>query len=237
MTGRATVVKRCRMALTAVNEAGRTPLLEMVLPLVSRSPSILHGLLAISLRASDRSPQDLHHHQVALSELHAEIRIAQIGNSDLERLTRLLSLSLLLCIFTIPHCDGTWAQHTRGMVALVRSTDHSALVQSPLGRFLLGSCAFQDLSALGIGRGRLSQKAWLSWMSSRIRDTNDADGSLSALEITNGYPESLLDLIARVSELAEDTYYIHLQHSLHGAVNNLLLTCECLDSCALFSRR
>ena len=118
------VIRRCRMALTAINEAGIPPLLDseslpqillyiyvylatfssydflvvshhylaivrpsrpnlskgrkvtdshtlriVLLPLASQDPSVLHGLLAISTRASDRSSQDLQHHQVALSQL------------------------------------------------------------------------------------------------------------------------------------------------------------------------
>ncbi|PVH75266.1 hypothetical protein DL98DRAFT_658191 [Cadophora sp. DSE1049] len=215
----AVMIRRCKMALTAINEAGMPPLLDMLLPLGSRDPSILHGLLAISMRASERSPQDLQHHQVALSQLHAELRLSQMDEKgDSGQIHRLLSLSLLLCIFTLHQCDGTWAQHTRGMVGLVRSVEQSSLIQTPLGRFLVGVSCFQDLSALALGRDRLSQKAWLSWMSPHIN--RRPVGTLTALEITTGYPESLLDIIARISELAEDNFYRDLQKTLYDSAND-----------------
>ncbi|KAF5228927.1 hypothetical protein FAUST_10726 [Fusarium austroamericanum] len=214
------LVRRWRIALTAINETSRPPLIDMILPLSVRSLSILHGLLAISSHASERSDIDLNHHQIALTELHAEISAANTDSNmdSIDHILRLLSLSMLLGIFTINQCDGSWVQHNRGMLSLVRSADQSALAQVPLGRFLMGICALQDISALSLGRRRQSQKAWLSWMAPRSKDR--VLGDFTALEVTVGHSEQFLDILAQISEAADDNAHIYLQQSLFSSGNN-----------------
>jgi hypothetical protein len=94
------------------------------------------------------------------------------------------------------------------MTSLARSVNRDALVEDVTGDFLLGICAFADISAMSIGQARLSQKCWLSWMMSRQRYNTGTP--FTALEVTSGYPETLIDIIAQASELADDQAYCHM---------------------------
>ncbi|CAG7562637.1 unnamed protein product [Fusarium equiseti] len=121
------VIRRCRIALTAINvgETLNTALLEMILPLAFQSPHILHGLLALSVRPSERSSVNLQHHQLALSELRADIEAARFGTTQMDQLHTLLASSFLMNLFTMSHCDGSWSQHIRGMFASPDSVSSS----------------------------------------------------------------------------------------------------------------
>ncbi|KAF5700697.1 fungal-specific transcription factor domain-containing protein [Fusarium globosum] len=212
------LIKRCYLCLNAIHDPKSPALLETVLPLAFQSSSVLHGLLALSKASKSRSETDLSRHQMALGQLVAEIGASNPGPIDAIHAQRALASSLLLSIFAVGSCDGSWCHHVRGMVSILRSTDRASLTSQPTGRFLVGICAFSDISALSVGRRRLSQKAWLSWMTPRPSQDCDsasasASASFSALESTVGYPESLIDLLAQAAERADDNVHAHPKFS------------------------
>ncbi|KAI8655611.1 hypothetical protein NCS55_01213800 [Fusarium keratoplasticum] len=195
------LIRRCRIALTAIHEPQSPSLLQLILPLGLQSLSILHGLLALSVRGEERSSHDLQHHQLALGELRKEIQEAGLNPISTHRAHKVLALCLLLSLFTLPRCDGSWVQHHRGMLSLLRSLDQSAIISDPLGRFLLSI-------------------SWLSWMLPRSRERPGI--TLTSLEATIGYPETLIDIIAQISEFSDDNYYLYLRSLHHGASNDAM---------------
>ncbi|WYZ43385.1 hypothetical protein EsH8_VI_001084 [Colletotrichum jinshuiense] len=204
------VIRRSRRAFAAINKSAPS-LLRMILPLCLKSPSIRHGLLSLGSSLSDRSPTDLYHYQMALSQLRDEINAAKANNLDIEWIHQLLASSLILSMFTLGQCDGCSVQHVRGMVGIVRMADQTLLASTPLGRFLMGASAWQDISAFWLGRKQPSQKAWTSWMAHRV--SAKAAGELTALETMTGYPESLVTIIADIAEFVDDNVHMAMHQS------------------------
>lgn len=186
----------------AIHDPDSQTLLEVTIPLASESPTILHGLLALSESCSNRSANNLEHYHLAVSELSRDIAIASMSSASLGHVHRVLAASLLLCIFCMGYCDGTAVQHLRGMIGVVRWADRSSLASSDLGCSLMGMCAFLDISALSIGSRWRSQKAWTNWLTRR--PARPPGKSFTTLEITMGYPESFIDILAQVADLADD---------------------------------
>ncbi|KAH7218886.1 fungal-specific transcription factor domain-containing protein [Fusarium oxysporum] len=182
----------------------------MILPLCLKSSSIRHGLLSLASNPSERSPTDLYHYQMALTQLRGDIGAASGDNVDIEWIHQLLASSLILSFFNFSQCDGYSIRHIRGMISIVRMTDQALLASTPLGRFLMGVCSYHDISAFWIGRKQPSQRAWTSWMSHRTH--TELGGDLTALESMMGYPESLVNIIADVAELVDDNIYLELEN-------------------------
>lgn len=177
-------------------------MLDLTIPLAFESSTILHGLLALSESCSNRSALNLEHYHLAVSELSKDIAIASMGSTSMGHIHRVLAASLLLCIFCMGYCDGTAIQHLRGMIGVVRWADRNLLASSDLGCFLMGTSAFLDISALSIGSGWRSQKAWINWLTRR--PAGPPGQSFTPLEITMGYPENFVDILAQVSDFADD---------------------------------
>ncbi|KAK8088440.1 hypothetical protein PG997_003401 [Apiospora hydei] len=146
---------------------GQASLLRMILPLCLQSSSIRHGLLSLGSGPAVRSPDDLYHYQMALSQLRNDIDAAKGHCFDMEWVHRVLASSLILSLFTVGQCDGCMVQHIRAMINIVRITDQAKLAATPLGCFLMGVCPYHDISAFWVGREQPSQRAWTSWMSHR----------------------------------------------------------------------
>ncbi|KAK6382394.1 hypothetical protein LTS17_004281 [Exophiala oligosperma] len=200
-------IRRCHIAFEAIN-GSETPILQLTLPYVLGWPTILHGMLALSINPSKRTSREFNYHQAALTELRTEIGKIYNGILDTATVHKTLCTSFLLAMFSLADCDGCWAQHVRGMVSIIRMADWNSLQSSKLGTFLVSACAHQDISAFGVGRLQSSKRCWLAWMSHKVSGTEDV---LSAFEIMVGYPESLIDIIARVAEAAEDETTFVLQ--------------------------
>lgn len=183
-------------------------MLHLLLPYAMEWPEILHGMLSLSTTPSERSSLELGHHQAALLALQQETGRLQHGVTDMVRVLKTLSCSFLLAIFGIGECDGCWAQHVRGMVSIIRMADWNALTLSKVGLFLLSACAHQDISAFSMGNTRRSHRAWLAWM---VHRRSNNDGTFSPFETLIGYPESLITIIAFISEAAEDARINELQ--------------------------
>jgi hypothetical protein len=145
-------------------------------------------------------------------------RLCQEHLGDVDHIHTLLASCFLLSTLTLAQCDQSWVQHTKGMLNMICSADHDLLLALPLGRYLVSMCAFQDISALSVGRAQLSQKAWLSWRLSRPR--HRPDDNLTFFETTVGYPETLVDIIARIAELAGDNNQLFLRESMFATAQN-----------------
>ncbi|KAK8011602.1 hypothetical protein PG990_010567 [Apiospora arundinis] len=205
------VIRRSRRALAAVDKSSPS-LLRMILPLCLQSSSIRHGLLSLSSGPAGRSPDDLYHYQIALSQLRNDVGAAKGHRLDMEWVHRVLASSLILGLFTVGQCDGCTVQHIRGMISIVRMTDQAELASTPLGSFLMGVCSYHDISAFWVGREQPSQRAWTSWMSHRT--AANPDGELTALETMMGYPQTLVNIIADIAELVDDNTHMALQRGL-----------------------
>ncbi|KXJ88864.1 fungal-specific transcription factor domain-domain-containing protein [Microdochium bolleyi] len=200
------LLRRCRMSLTAIHDPSSPALLQLLLPLALHSSAVLEGLLSLSTNTYPRSPEQLRRQDAALGQLMAEIAATPVGDAkpfDPTRAQRIMASSLLLANFSLSLCDTTWTSHIHGMIGIARGTSRDALLHDATGRFLLAHCAVSDISAMSVGLRRLSHKCWLSWMMPRA--PRSPDPHFTSIEITLGYPESLLDIIAQVAELADDS--------------------------------
>jgi hypothetical protein len=201
------VIRRCHIAFEAIN-GQESPILQLILPYVLGWPTILHGMLALSINASKRTSREFDYHQAALSELRTEIGRLYNGVLDTAGIHKILCSSFLLAMFSLADCDGCWAHHVRGMVNIIRMSDRGSWHSSKLGTFLISACAHQDISAFAVGRVQPSKRCWLAWMSQRGEEAEDV---FSPFEIMVGYPESLIGIIARISEATEDEISFRLQ--------------------------
>lgn len=122
---------------------------------------------------------------------------------------QLLTASFLLNMFSRSQCDETWVRHSRGMINVVRTLDHQVLKSTKLGEFLLSSAAYQDISAFTLGKSQPSQRVWLAWKMQAARTLDQHDFTI--LEAMIGYPETLVTIIALISENAEDNAHLALQ--------------------------
>lgn len=201
------MVERVQIAFVAINGSG-VSLLELLLPFTFQSPGIFHGLLALSTRASLRKTPEFGHYQNTLLELSKEMENLKT-NLETDRVLRILSGSVLLSIYALHQCDESWIQHVRGMINVIRMADQEALRSSTLGLFLMESCAYQDISAFSLGRRQPSQRVWLAW---NMRRSARGDGEgFSPFETTYGYPQTLVNIIALISEAAEDSFNMMIQ--------------------------
>lgn len=218
------VIRRCHLAFEAIN-GQESPILQLTLPYVLGWPTILHGMLALSINASKRTSREFDYHQAALSELRTEIGRLYNGVLDTATVHKTLCSSFLLAMFSLADCDGCWAQHVRGMVNIIRMADRGSLYSSKLGTFLITACAHQDISAFAIGRVQPSKRCWLAWMSQKEEETEDI---FSAFEIMIGYPESLIGIIARISEATEDEISFRLQSQQYQEQVSVFTPGKCL---------
>jgi hypothetical protein len=201
------VVERVQIAFVAINGSG-VSVLELLLPFTFQSPGIFHGLLAVSTRASQRKTPDFGHYQNALLELSREMEHLKT-NPETDRVLRILCGSVLLNMYALHQCDESWIQHVRGMINVIRMADQEALRSSTLGLFLMESCAYQDISAFSLGRKQPSQRVWLAW--NMRRSANGGGEGFSPFETTYGYPQTLVNIIALISEAAEDNFNMMIQ--------------------------
>ena len=191
-------------------------MLDLMLPYLLQWPPIYYALLALAAGSSARQESTRYdYYQAALAALRTEMQQVQANPTDMSPYPRVLCSSYLLAIFSLHICDGAWAQHARAMISMVRIADHSWLRSSKLGTFLMAACCHMDIAAFAIGRPQRSRKAWLSWM---MRDReNMGDGDFTTLEIIIGYPESLLSVIALISESADDNAFeSHMTDDFEG---------------------
>lgn len=191
-------------------------MLNVLLPYSLHWPPIYHGLLALSEPSSQISGEQLNYYHTALSALRQEMEKLQANPRDMTSYPKVLCSSYLLAIFSLSHCDGGWAQHARAMINMIRIADKEWLRSSQLGSFLIGACCHMDISAFAVGRQQRSQKAWLSWMmrETETRTTNE----FTALETIIGYPESLISIIALISELADDAAFENHQAGINDSM-------------------
>jgi hypothetical protein len=201
------VVERVQIAFVAINGSG-VSVLELLLPFTFQSPGIFHGLLAVSTRASQRKTPDFGHYQNALLELSREMEHLKT-NPETDRVLRIICGSVLLNMYALHQCDESWIQHVRGMINVIRMADQEALRSSTLGLFLMESCAYQDISAFSLGRKQPSQRVWLAW--NMRRSANGGGEGFSPFETTYGYPQTLVNIIALISEAAEDNFNMMIQ--------------------------
>lgn len=216
------VVHRSRLAFTAISGTD-TSMLQILLPHALQWPAVLHGLLALAVRPSGRGGREFRHYDAAVSELRLEMDRLQTEGPDMARIERVLSSSFLLGVFAFSHCDGCWSHHIRGMISVIRMAGWQTLISSDLGSFLLGVCAHQDISAFSVGRQEQSQKAWLSWLMCPRGNRNDKP--FTALETIMGYPESLISIIALISEATDDNVIAYWNKSSLTASSAAIVTC------------
>ncbi|KAL3487239.1 fungal-specific transcription factor domain-containing protein [Aspergillus germanicus] len=240
------LVNRFQRSFVAIGESG-CPLLDEILPLAGSYPSILSALLALAARlraphtgaerfgpggaatADYLTPSDtgspasnaLSWHQATISGIRSKLLRIQTEHTEEGDLKEILAASLLLTIFGFPQQINNWSMHVQGMIALIESTDPAMVESLPIARLVRAFAAHNDIYAFSLGRPEESHRAWLNWdiwprESSGARTTN-----LTLFEITIGYPESMITLIAIMSGAFDDTAkYGRLSTSLHARLKH-----------------
>ncbi|KAL3457141.1 fungal-specific transcription factor domain-containing protein [Aspergillus heterothallicus] len=117
-----------------------------------------------------------------------------------------LGSCMLLAVFGFPEQAHNWSVHVAGMIALVDSLDMARLGSVPLVRYVRTIAAHMDITAFALNRPEPSQNKWLNWDICPL-ETNRWDGTatFTPFEVSTGYPESLVTVIALLSAVVEDT--------------------------------
>ena len=203
------------------------PILQCLIPLAARHATSLNALLTLALQfrssnalkqgtrepipgdiASGRhSPEvELDSYHQAITNLRSSLSRLQSGQGDIEEA---IAVSMVLWIFGLPDHD-IWSIHLNGLIALLEATPLSASdarFPSALHKFATMTAAHLDIKAISIGRSEISQRLWLRWQLCSPDNilTLPAEGkAFSGWEISSGYPESLMTIIALVSTILED---------------------------------
>ncbi|KAL2802041.1 hypothetical protein BJX63DRAFT_438254 [Aspergillus granulosus] len=213
-----------------------------MLPLAGTYPSILSALLALAARlrtpsgserfgscgpGDDPSPSGtespssnaLSRHQAAISGIRSKLLHIQTEYTQKGDLEEILAASLLLTIFGFPRQINNWSLHVQGMIALIESTDPAMIESLSVARLVRPFAAHNNIYAFSLGRSEESHQAWLNW------DLGPQEGITRAaytpFEITIGYPQSMITLIAIMSGTFEDTRkYGRLSTSLHARLKH-----------------
>lgn len=187
------------------------------LPYASRHATLMKCLLAVAARlrstCTDNADLDvIAPYQVAVTELRQ--KLAQIAAHPAilpdEENVGLLACCLVLTFFGFDQADGTWCTHILGSHSILEHWQNCNLDSSPEARRVREEAAHVDISAFTIGKHTSSREAWLHWLICPV----DADGiptdcherartEFTVLEITTGYPKSLLTIIAMLSRLVD----------------------------------
>ncbi|KAJ6004978.1 hypothetical protein N7540_012777 [Penicillium herquei] len=145
-------------------------------------------------------------YQQVISNLRSSLFLLQSGQGDIEEA---IAVSMILWIFGSPGHE-IWSIHLNGLIALLESTPIPASctrIPSNLHQFATMTAAHLDIRAISVGRHESSQKLWLRW---RLCSPDDIlslpveEKTFSGWEISSGYPESLMTIIALVSAIVED---------------------------------
>ncbi|KAJ5728445.1 hypothetical protein N7493_004775 [Penicillium malachiteum] len=204
------LIRRCQRTLVAIPGYG-VPILQCLMPLAARHATSLSALLSLALRfrssesltdgisdsspiknASNRSSPTLvmDSYQQAISNLRSSLFRLQSGQGDIEEA---IAVSMILWIFGLPGHE-IWSIHLHGLIALLESTPIPASgtqIQSNLHQFATMTAAHLDIRAISIGRHE-------------ILSLSVEEKTFSGWEISSGYPESLMTIIALVSAIVED---------------------------------
>ncbi|RAK84387.1 hypothetical protein BO79DRAFT_248215 [Aspergillus costaricaensis CBS 115574] len=118
----------------------------------------------------------------------------------------------LLALFGFPEKVHNWSVHVRGMIAFIESLDLELFRTVPLVRNARTIAAYWDISAFALNRPEMSQHTWLRWGICPLprgqgdEFAGDAPAAFSPFEVTTGYPETLITVIALVSAVMEDVH-------------------------------
>ncbi|KAJ5267076.1 hypothetical protein N7478_009884 [Penicillium angulare] len=213
------LIRRYRRSLVAIPGYG-VPILQCLMPLAARHATSLEALLTLAtqFRVSQkllectreinrRSPDlALDSHQRAVSTLRSSLSRLQCGNGDIEEA---IAVSMILWVFGCPGHD-IWSIHLNGLIALLEATPLpglDTLLPLSLHRLATVAAAHLDIKAISVGRTEPSQRLWLHWRlcpPEEILSFPMEEKPFSAWEISFGYPETLMTIIALVSAVVED---------------------------------
>ncbi|KAJ5736144.1 uncharacterized protein N7483_001269 [Penicillium malachiteum] len=147
-------------------------------------------------------------YQQVISNLRSNLFRLQSGQGDIEEA---IAVSMILWIFGLPGHE-IWSIHLNGLIALLESTPIPASgtqIQSNLHQFATMTAAHLDIRAMSVGRRESSQRLWLRWRlcsPDEILSLSVEEKAFSGWEISSGYPESLMTIIALVSAIVEDDF-------------------------------
>ncbi|PYI30063.1 hypothetical protein BP00DRAFT_447819 [Aspergillus indologenus CBS 114.80] len=217
----------CRRTIVAIGECPQ-PVLEDILHLASENSTILSALLALSAR---QRMSDANHaratHPASGGAPHAppsrscwaaldwyQATITKTPGSAVSGAdaVEVLCSCELLALFAFPEHVHNWSMHVGGMIAVLESLDRELVRTLPLVRNARSIAAYWDIAAFALNRPERSQQTWLRWgLGPRPRGrghgaafAGDAPAAFSPFEISTGYPETLITVIALVSAVMED---------------------------------
>ncbi|KAE8363637.1 hypothetical protein BDV27DRAFT_129725 [Aspergillus caelatus] len=136
-----------------------------------------------------------------------------------------LASCLLLTLFGLPEQVHNWSVHVTGMIALIESLDAEVLRSVPSVRYLQAVAAHLDISAFSLNRPEASQHKWLAWGICPWRGntaTIDESTEFTTFEISSGYPESLVTVVALISAVIEgqiDDYVAAYINDIHQEIH------------------
>ena len=240
------VIRRCQRSLVAIPGYG-IPLLRCLLPLAARYKSCLDALmtLATRLHASGSQITDIHpfaedslsdgnhnhntilnRYQDTVSTLRSSLAQLQPGDNNTEEA---IAMSMILWIFGFPSHD-IWGVHLNGLIALLELNRVPSFVPFSLISTASDVAAHADIKAFSLGRLESSRRLWLHWnIHPPGKDPTAENQPFSSFEISAGYPQSLVTIIALLSAVVDSklagealdavsqTYITELASGLHDS--------------------
>ncbi|KAJ5541451.1 hypothetical protein N7494_006527 [Penicillium frequentans] len=218
------LIRQFQRTLVAVPGYG-VPILQCLLPLAARHATSLDALLTLATRfrsspllpsgTQESEPANLgaqssnlasDSYQHAVKNLQANLFRLQSGHGDIEEA---IAISMILWISCLPG-NEIWYIHLHGLIALLDSTPLPAfdtLLPLSLQKYASFAAAHADIKAITIGRADPSQRLWLRWRlcpPEEILASPSKEKMLSGWEISSGYPETLMTVIALLSAVVDD---------------------------------
>ncbi|GKZ21497.1 hypothetical protein AbraIFM66951_006680 [Aspergillus brasiliensis] len=142
-------------------------------------------------------------------------------------IVEVLGSCLLLALFGFPEQEHNWSMHVAGMIAFIESLEEMTTTASaftptttittmeivPLVKTARTVAAYLDIFAFALNRPQQSQRKWLRWgicplpliaREQQLEEDENGAVEFTPFEVSTGYPETLVTLIALVSVVVED---------------------------------
>ncbi|KAJ5648360.1 hypothetical protein N7490_004732 [Penicillium lividum] len=222
------VIQRFKQTHVAVPGYG-VPILQCLMPLAARHATSLEALLTLASRfrssrfrsshflnnqsgatgATNFGDQGLDlaqvNYQHTVKNLQSSLLNLQSGHGDIEEA---IAISMILWI-SCPPGHEIWSMHLNGLIALLETTPLPVFDTFPLSlhKFASFAASHADIKAFNIGRTEPSRRLWLRWSSCPAEEVlrlPPKEKMLSGWEISSGYPETLLTIIALLSAVVDE---------------------------------
>lgn len=215
------VYRQYQKTIVAVPGYG-VPILQCLMLLAARHATILDAILTLAsqFRSSRflNSPQSVatnlgnqrpdlvsDNYQHAIKNLQSILFHLQSGHGEIEEAVAISMILWLSC----PPGHEMWSIHLNGLISLLETIPLPAFDTLPLSlhKFASFAASHADIKAFNIGRAEPNRRLWLQWSSCTAEELLRSplkEKMLSGWEISSGYPETLLTIIALLSAVVDD---------------------------------